>query len=372
MNPTRRRIYHHLAKQIAERKLQANDRLPTEMELAEQFKTSRMNAHHAVSQLAREGLVRRNKKQGTMVNENISWPQAAEVKNLSASRVHIIASLKKAPLYQWNKATLSDLEEVLQEKGLELYHEQLPEDLSRDSLEQLLNVINDTGSSAVVFLSGKGEGEFLKANVDAILEYRGEVYLFERGTGHTDEWPFHSLQLDPFGEGVVAARYLYETGHRRIVFASKVPPHGSHWLQKRLRGLQSELRCISRGKHEVEVWEVSDDFYGEETLERLRQTDDRVTLVAPNDLHARRLLETSIPAGVAAPDHFSLLSFGNVAECLDLQLTTVTPPIHKIGKILGKLITERDKWFENGEKVAIKLPAEVIERKTCVPVGKYT
>lgn len=368
MNPIRRKIYHHLTRQIAEQKLTADDQLPTEMELVEQFQTTRNQVYGAVSQLAREGLVRRNKRQGTLVNPDIFWPVVEEAKNLSAHQVHLIASLDKALPFQWSARTIDDLRKVLHDHDLELHQTDLPE--SRQDLEQLMRQVNNAGTAAVLFMPGVNEDEYLLDHAEAILEYRGDVYLFSRGATSTERWPFHSIQFDPFGQGVVAARYLYEGGHRELVFASRMLPEDQQffWQEKRLNGLQAELRCISRGNQDLTIWKLDDEHYAEQAVNQLLAAERPLVLLAPNDSCAAAIMERASTASLRVPEDFMLIAFDNSPISDQLGLTTVAPPADSVGHLLGRLICHRRDWLLDGEKVAIKLPNKVIQRRTCFPL----
>ena len=67
MNSTTLAIYDHVLNDILQGTVAEGGLLPTEMELAARFGVSRMDAHAAVKELARFGIVRSKRGAGTFV-----------------------------------------------------------------------------------------------------------------------------------------------------------------------------------------------------------------------------------------------------------------------------------------------------------------
>lgn len=65
--PVYARIQEHFLKRIADKKLHVGDRLPTEMEIAKQFGTSRATVQTAMSRLVTEGWIEKRVGSGTYV-----------------------------------------------------------------------------------------------------------------------------------------------------------------------------------------------------------------------------------------------------------------------------------------------------------------
>ncbi|WP_293761837.1 GntR family transcriptional regulator, partial [uncultured Aquitalea sp.] len=65
-----RQIENTLAEEIAGGRLQAGERLPTELQLAERFGVNRHTIRRAVSTLVERGLLRVEQGRGTFVQDN--------------------------------------------------------------------------------------------------------------------------------------------------------------------------------------------------------------------------------------------------------------------------------------------------------------
>ena len=293
MNNIRKKIYNHILTQVSERKLFPNDRVPTEVKLAEQFHTNRMNAHLAVKMLEKEGIVQRNKRQGTFINKDIPSKTILKLKNLSTNRVHVIASFSKFQNIHWNEASLRELESILNSNSYKVFYKELPARLTRDSFQKILSETKEVGSCAIVIFPDKGESIFLRDNLDIIFNYQREIYLFDRGSVLLDKWPFHSIRLDPFGEGVMVGKYLYEHGHRNILFLEQDSKDKRYWVEEREKGLRFGLDLISKGKIKPDIWRFSRESMYQKTCQRIIKSKEKFTVVTPNDHFAVWLIEAA-------------------------------------------------------------------------------
>lgn len=95
----------HFKNQMEQGDLQAGDRLPTEMELCDQYDISRAPVRQAMMELAREGLIYRRPGQGTFVAPTAATSVAEKTKInvLAHYDVRWMASLEQAVL-AWNAA----------------------------------------------------------------------------------------------------------------------------------------------------------------------------------------------------------------------------------------------------------------------------
>lgn len=365
MNSIEKKICHHILTEIYEKKLSPGGRIPTEMELARQFKTNRMNAHRAVRMLEKERIVQRNKGQGTFVKKNVGSDSLQKLKNLSTTRVHVIASLSKTRNIHWNEDSLRELEGILNSNGYEVYHKELPAKLTREYFKKVFSEIKDVGSCALVIFPEKGESSFLKDNMDIIFDYSGEIFLFDRGAVLLDRWPFHSIRLDPFGEGVMVSRYLYEHGHRDIVFLKLDDKNKMYWAEERGEGLKFGLKLVSQGKIKPDIWNFSIESIYQKACQKINKSKEKLTIVILNDGHAVDLIEYAKKNSLEVPKDFSLISFDNNSIFRKYNLTTVAPPLEKIGKMFGELICNKQSLKSDGNKISIKVSSKIIERNTC-------
>jgi len=81
--PRYKAIKQHLEQGIRQRRWSSGDRLPTEMELAQQFGVSRMTANKAVQELVADGVLVRHQGMGTFVAELQAESPLLELRNIA-------------------------------------------------------------------------------------------------------------------------------------------------------------------------------------------------------------------------------------------------------------------------------------------------
>ena len=87
--PLFKEIKNFIKKQIDEQKYLADEKIPTEMELAKMFNTSRQTANKAVSELVLEGRVVRFPRSGTFVIQHKAQTSILDLNIISDDRVHV-------------------------------------------------------------------------------------------------------------------------------------------------------------------------------------------------------------------------------------------------------------------------------------------
>lgn len=362
MNAFSEKIYKALIKEIAERKFSIGDRLPTEMELANNFGTNRMNAHNAVKRLETEGIVERRKKQGTFIKKRFTDEGIIKLRNKAANIVHVFIGQNQLGSYiQWNESTINELENILAGHGLGMHFSPMPS-TRRELLDKLEN-ITQSGSRSVVFFPAQIDYRTLKNNVDALTKYPGEIFVFNRGTHPTDFLPCHSLSLDPFGEGAMLGEYLAKRNERNIAFVAPSENKLSYWLEKRIEGVQCGLEAISGGKTKAKILFKSWTKSLEEALKHIKQAKAPVMLITSTDQLAVKLIDRAKECGIDKK-FYKIVSFDNDPRYRMYNLTTVAPPVDKIAKTLAEMIVD-PKWVKNKEIImSLKIKSRIIERSS--------
>jgi GntR family histidine utilization transcriptional repressor len=83
MIPRYQQLKAHILEEIQAGRLTPRDRVPSEQELVRQFGVSRMTAHRALRELARDGVVVRQTGVGTFVADSPSRSHALQVRNIA-------------------------------------------------------------------------------------------------------------------------------------------------------------------------------------------------------------------------------------------------------------------------------------------------
>jgi len=154
----------------------------------------------------------------------------------------------------------------------------------------------------------------------------------------------YSIATDNFYGGVLAARHLYELGHRRIgVLCGEIEIRN---VAERLAGFQAEL-----AQHGIEIQHI---VHGRQELQfglkvsQLLGENGPTAIFATNDIVAVGAWRTLIEAGYRLPEDMSVVGFDDIeiSRYLVPPLTTVAQPTREIGaravKLLLQLIADRN------------------------------
>lgn len=359
MNPSTIQIYDHVLDDILQGKVAQDAHLPTEADLAARFGVSRMNAHAAMKELERHGIIRSRRGTGTVVSKSPSQALARHLKGISARRVHVVAEAEPVPLH-WTEATLRELEGILGTEGYSVAHVPTPRTLTREALENLLKEVTTPGSSALVLILPGRVSQFFQQHAALIFQYHRHVFLFDRGDTPPEGWPFHVISLDPFLDGVLAAEHLYEKGYRRLAFWP-AKSEGAYWAGQRAAGFAMGLQRASEGTLTPEVWRGD----AAEICRRLQAPGVRVGVAAASDESASWLIDAAAERGLRAPHNFGLIGFDNNPLFRQYNLTTIAPPLEKIGRTMARVLSERLLPMEEFSSVVLRVPSHLIERGTC-------
>jgi DNA-binding LacI/PurR family transcriptional regulator len=366
MHDIKKVINDYIINRIVANQYRINDRIPTEIELARMFKTSRCHANQAVKELERSGIVRRIKRRGTFVEKALTQEQVYRLRAKLYRNVYILHTpLALSRRLQWNAQTLRRMESLLVAEGYRMTCQELPKTGLREFFAEIVPQMINAEAIALVILSDLINEQFFQKDMDPLFGFPGEIYILNRGSGAMIEWPFNMVRIDPFAEGLLAARYLCERGHKRVVFY-QYPAHNEYyWAQQRLKGMVHGMRLYSHGKAPLEAVESSPDKNCRELCERIMRNRGLLTVAAVNDEVGVNLIESARQRSLNTPADFQLIAFDNNPAFFHYNLTTISPPVEKTGEVFARLIIDRARNGEHDSKVTMTLSSYIIERQTC-------
>lgn len=155
------------------------------------------------------------------------------------------------------------------------------------------------------------------------------------------------VYVDNVRGGVMAARYLYERGHRKI--ATITGPFSYPEVRDRLNGFRDELARLGAPLAASLVFEGG--FSRESGYRLASRVFDRLGEVTAVFCHsddiALGLMEAARQLDVAVPDYLSVLGYDDMefAEYVTPRLTTIRQPLGDIGGaagLLAKTLLDKD------------------------------
>jgi DNA-binding LacI/PurR family transcriptional regulator/DNA-binding transcriptional regulator YhcF (GntR family) len=361
MNIYQEKIYNHLLKRITTGRLPRNERIPTENELGRMFGTNRMNAHLAVKELERFGVLRRNKRQGTFVHKIPTSITVGELKSVNTRRVCVLNhNTPQVSKIHWNERIVNTLK--AEKNKIEMVFKDISHLNSQKELCDFIKKIAEDGYNSLIIVSDDFIDNIVSEHPEVFFKFHNNVFIFDRGTDHWHDWPYNVVSVNLFREGVIAAEYLLQSGYKKIIYAKR--SENSYWQNERERGLQFGLLRGSDGKVQADIFKIADKLEGK-IFDETEKSNEKCAIVASNDEIASHIFQKGTEQNLKAGIDFGLLGFDDNAKFLEFNLTTISPPLEKIGTKLAELVIKNLNSKKNGEISKICIDSELIIRKTC-------
>ncbi|MBP3588747.1 MAG: substrate-binding domain-containing protein [Clostridia bacterium] len=337
MEPLYVQVKNHIITSIENGELKIGDKLMSENEMLKFYGVGRVTIRNALSELVAEGCLRKEQGLGTFV---MAYPKKAK-------RLNIDVLLDAGDTYFVPAYVLKGISPVLEQNNCNL----LMHDTKHDSkhIVDLLNSILDRGTDGV--LMQPVFRDFRSAKMDAVMERydrAGVPVVILLGSMPNENCIYLAID-DEYGTEI-AARYLLECGHRKILglFHEKDrnPTH-------RLRGFRKAFQGVA----DAEVFEIITPNWEKEVLHLVR--DKKITAIqCYNDHVAVECLRVLVENGIRVPQDISLVGFDDseIAQNSIPRLTTMTHPKDHLGRAAAEAVLRR-----------IRNPSEVVEGVTYRP-----
>jgi DNA-binding LacI/PurR family transcriptional regulator len=222
VRPLYQRIYDHLLEAVSSGKLSAGDRVPSEKELCEQFKVSRITSKKALELLSEQGVLVRFPGKGSFVADRDSW-QGTRTVPASHAIGFIIPSFSDS----FGTKLLCGIEETCAALGYHLILKR-SRDMAAEE-ESAINSLIREGVAGLLMLPVHGEyynAEILKL----ILNKKALVFVDRKMRGLAAP----SVATDNTAAAELGVEYLLRLGHRNIAYYSGPIQHTSTVEDRRL------------------------------------------------------------------------------------------------------------------------------------------
>jgi len=328
-HPRYRQIAEHIRRQIVSGAYRAGDRLPTEMEAARLYGVSRVTTAAALNELARDGLVERTPRRGTIV-------RTMSGADRPAGRP-LIACILPDTSYWLANQLLRAIEGGAREAGFNLLFHLAGN--SREEEERAIRQALEAGARGIVLHLQDGEtynAEVLRLVLDGYPVVLVDRYL--RGV------PCASVQCDNVAAARSVVEELVSAGHRHIC-ALAYPSKGTSAIEDRLEGYSQALAAVGisldrslvyteeRLRDLPEHWKIPD-----ETVERfaayLRGRPRITALFATNAGVALLAIRAADRLGLRIPDDLSLVGIDPV-EAFPISVRAITCAVQP-GETIGR------------------------------------
>ena len=366
--PAAERLALALRERIVRGDYAAGEWLPTERELAAEFRADRSTIRAALSSLAERGLIEREAGHRPRVGAGqtvLTVPVALQtlaIVSPQTPQYPVSSAIQRGALH-----TLRQTESPFHLLVLENGGDTRQETYTRE--RQALEAVHRDGIRGVI-LWHQGNAETL-ADVRRLQETGIPLVLVDRNSAAL---PADFVGIDNADAADEAVRFLLELGHRRIGHLTM--EDDTVTVQERARGYREALSRY--GIHPIPEWVVRMSHRASLQPPVTAAVDHFLSLPVPptavfamNDLLAHALLSELQKRGVQVPEQMSVLGFDDVDSDgpRPSPLTTVHQPFEQMGRkamelLLKRLAAPRElpTAFQH-----IFLPTRRVVRSSCAP-----
>jgi GntR family transcriptional regulator, arabinose operon transcriptional repressor len=356
-------IMEELQQKIKDKVYGDNDKLPTEIELAQQYGVSRITSKRALIELEKQGLVYRKRGSGSYVQSRAEPAAATRASDLGRNRMISM-------ILPWSSTGRLDYiqgaSEYLDARGyfLSIHITGWNVDKEKDLLLKMYR----NGHGGIILYPASSTHNI--AIVNALYMNDLPMVLIDQ---HYEGLPISSVVSDNKAGGYLATERLIRMGHSEIAFFSSIPIDLRSTIRDRFIGYCSALKDHRLPIRMSNI--VSDIFAGgaesEERLERMsaivKELVERgVTAVqVEHDDLAIELTKACQAAGIQVPETLSIVGFDNEenANYAPVPLSTVSQNYYEIGRHAAELVVDQ---IENNVAASrqVVIPVEWVERNS--------
>ncbi len=258
---------------------------------------------------------------------------------------------------------LDGLHDAAESEGYRIFHVRLPDRIEELSFK-LPSILNEQNLDALVI------GSFHPLSHSIHEQLRNQnlpvVYL-------NDRHPLNSIYVDDYRGAQIMTQHLMERGHRKICFVLRKSPDNPNWAEMhhsakdrwdgfkdtlKKAGLQAEMRTV----YSDEVVAAHHIFPAdwEEVIEHFD------ALFAYDDDLANQIARYLYARNLHVPQAISLCGYNGDygSHCAWQDLTTISIPTYKIGKLGFKMVKEILVTNEPIQHPSVKVNPILVEGKS--------
>ncbi len=351
------RLYKSLKADIESNTYRDSQKLPTEIELAEQHNVSRPTVAKALELLRKSGHIERISGVGTFVR----YQPASDIKNFAL----LIPGLGETEIFESICGHMSHLAQL---KNFNLvWSGSMQEDaeMRRQHIQQLAVRYIEQHVDGVFFtpLELTSEKDSVNLNIVQLFEESGiPVVLMDRDIV---SFPLRSkydiVGVDNFRLAFILTRHLLDQGCKKVLFVAR--PYSAPTVQMRIFGYQQALKetLIQSSPEDIHVEDIeSPDF-----IERLISNVNKPGIFCANDTTASKLMHSLEEHGYKIPDDVKVAGVDDIkyANYLRVPLTTYKQPCKEIAEEAIELMLSRIQEPKQKARTVL-LDGELIIRKS--------
>ncbi len=178
----------------------------------------------------------------------------------------------------------------------------------------------------------------------------------------------HSIIINDFNGGELAAEHLVKKGHHNIGFLGDIEPPEKvaiHPVKSRLMGFQKTLNDagISLSKTNIRSAPYTQDESRQAAHELLSLPKRPTAIFAASDVQALVLMKVARQLNIKVPDDLAVIGFDDIDVAEHVDLTTIRQHLDESGRLAAEILLARISESQRPLQ-HINLPLTLIERQT--------
>lgn len=361
------KIREYLMELIDSGKLQTGDQVPTEAELMNQFRVSRVTITSAIKHLVEEDLVYRIAGKGTFVGSAGAAPSPPAPQSRFSFQKDIIGYVMHPARDMFMSRLLVGIEEACRDQGYSLL---VRSTLSqKDEIAAIKELVAAGVKGLIIFpLDGEDYNE-------AILEIKAGQFPFVLVDRYLPGIKTNALSSDNYGGAYTATDYLIRLGHRNIGLVSSTKSNTSS-AEERFQGY---LDAVRNAKLPIQPFQwlthiddrapYHDEIMAMESIEEwLAGNREMTAIFAVHCLDAIYVSEAAERLGIRVPQDLSIITFDNpeIADFKKANYTHVKQNLELMGnrsvELLVRAINDPQVLEHH------KIPVTLVEGKSTSPL----
>lgn len=341
---------------IQEGQLQENDRIPGEMELAQQFMASRITVRKAIELLEADRLVYKIQGSGTfVVGKKVNRPKTCNIAVLTSYITDYVFT-----------NILRGIEAVATKEGYTISIGITEFKYSKEA--QFIKAMIEGGVDGLIIESTLSALPNPNMDLYRQLDSLRIPYVFVNS--YYKELDPVYVVTDDESVGFKAVDYLYDLGHRNIAGIFKMDE-----IQglDRYRGFIKGFKDHGLPVPEDNVWWFTTDTEEDVFSERYDDFTSRklagcTGVVCYSDLTASKLMKFFQRKGIGVPDDISIVGIDNssVSELQHYSITTFAHPKERLGIEAAKRLIKMIKTNERVESLTLHM--HIVKRESARPI----
>jgi DNA-binding LacI/PurR family transcriptional regulator len=352
-------ILAEMRTRILSGELAIGDRLPSELQIAQQYQTSRGIVRHALNILVDEGLLERIQGSGTFVCQSA----LTHTRNVAPAMQKSIGVILSEANDELNMGILRGVEQAARTRGYHLNFAYVEE--NTQEFAQSIVRLRTNASGLVIFpISNESHNE-------AVAQLQRDNFPLVLVDRYISDLDCDYVTSDNLGGGYRATEHLLILGHTRIGFVYST---GGELLTTTVRdrweGYRKALHEYNRPYDETLIYKVSTQKQGPSIMsygELVARPERPSAFFAANDAIALTILRAAQHRGLNVPGDIALVGFDDLsfAAHLDVPLTTVAQQHTEMGLHAGTLLINRIEHQLSDATRHIELSTNLIIRQSC-------